>query len=176
MFYLWDIFRNAFVESSVFPHVRVAKTKSLKEVPSFFFRHLTWNTASLKIFVYRKILRTYELCRLRFTYADRQLIPWRLSAASEESEMRAAGLSLVNRNLIAEEVLLLLLLEKENESRKRETYEREEDEETGDRVGRSSGRGRGVRRPVGGRESKKKRNDFGKIKRRAGRRLLRLDR
>lgn len=79
--------------------------------------------------------------------------------------MRAAGWSLVNRNLIiAEEVLLLLslsllLLERENEYRKRETDEREEDEETGDRVGRSSGRGRGVRRPVGGRESKRKRND-----------------
>lgn len=83
--------------------------------------------------------------------------------------MRAAGLSLVNRNLVVvEEVLLLLVLERESGSRKRETHEREEDEETRNRVGRSSGRGRGVRRPVGGRESKKKRNDekdFGKIKR-----------
>lgn len=82
--------------------------------------------------------------------------------------MRAAVLSLVNRNLVVvEEVLLLLVLERESGSRKRETHEREEDEETRNRVGRS-GRGRGVRRPVGGRESKKKRNDekdFGKIKR-----------
>lgn len=56
-------------------------------------------------------------------------------------------------------LLLLLLLERENESRKRETNEKEEDEETRDLVDRSSGRGRGVRRPVGGRESEKKRND-----------------
>lgn len=56
-------------------------------------------------------------------------------------------------------LLLLLLLERENESRKRETNEKEEDEETRDLVDRSSGRGRGVRRPVGGRESERKRND-----------------
>lgn len=68
---LWDIFRNALVESSVFPYVRVAKAKSLKELSSF----SVWNVASVKIFVYYKILRTCELYRLRFTYANRQLIP-----------------------------------------------------------------------------------------------------
>jgi len=76
---------------------------------------------------------------------------------SEESEMREASLSLVNRNLvITKEVPLLLLLEKEDETRKRETHEKEEDEETGDRVDRSNGRGRRVQRFVGGRESKRK--------------------
>lgn len=65
-----------------------------------------------------------------------------------------AGLSFVNGNLvIAKEVLLLL--ERENKTRKRKTYEREEDEETG---GRLSGRGREVQQFVGGRESKRKRN------------------
>lgn len=88
---LWDIFRNAFVESSVFPHVRVAKAKSLEELSSF----SAWNVASVKIFACYKILRTCELYRLRFTYANRQLIPWRLSAASEKPEMRAAGWSLM---------------------------------------------------------------------------------
>lgn len=122
----------------------------------FFFRHFIWNIVSLQIFAHHKILQTGELCRLKFTYVNRQLIPWRLSTASEESEMRAAGL-LVNRNIIVAKKVLLL--ERENKSRKRESHEKEEDEETGGRVGRSSGRGRAVRRPVGGRESKKKRND-----------------
>lgn len=74
--------------------------------------------------------------------------------------MRAA--SLVNRNLIiAKEILLLSLLERENETRKKKTHERKEDEETGDRVGRSSGRGRKISWPesVGGRENKRKKND-----------------
>ncbi|XP_011640628.1 transcriptional regulator ATRX-like [Pogonomyrmex barbatus] len=78
-------------------------------------------------------------------------------------------------------------VEKRNELRKRETHKREEEEEeeeeTKDRVGRSSGRGRGVRQSVGGRERKRKRNDeedrasLGRaIKRRAGRKQLLLDR
>lgn len=118
--------------------------------------HLIWNNTSFKIFAYRKILWTYELCRLKFTYADRQFIPWRLLAISEESEMRVV--SLVNRNfIVAKEILLLLLLERENETRKKKTHEREE--EAGDRVGRSSGRGREVRQSVGGRENKRKKND-----------------
>lgn len=53
----------------------------------------------------------------------------------------------------------MLLLERENETWKRETHEREEDEETGGGVGQSSGRGREVRRFVSGRENKRKRNN-----------------
>jgi len=75
--------------------------------------------------------------------------------------MRVSGWSLANRNFVIaeEEVSLLLPLKRENESWKRETHERKEDEETGGRVGRSSGRGRRVQRSVNGRESKRKRNE-----------------
>lgn len=132
--------------------------KNCKEWVAIILFHLIWNIASFKIFTYRKILWTYELCRFKFTYADRQFTSWRLLVISEKSEMRAA--SLVNRNLIVtKEILLLLLLEKENETWKKKTHEREEDEETADRVRRSSGRGREVRLSVGGRENKRKKND-----------------
>lgn len=58
---------------------------------------------------------------------------------------------------------------------RRETHEEEENEETRSCVGRSSGRGKRVRWPVGGRERRWRRGraaDFGKINRRAGRKLL----
>lgn len=72
--------------------------------------------------------------------------------------MRAANWSLMNRNLvIAEEVLLLLLLERENESRKRKTYERERRRRNG--RSRKSIKRKRKRSLVGGRENKGKRND-----------------
>lgn len=57
---------------------------------------------------------------------------------------------------------------------RRETHEEEENEETRSCVGRSSGRGKGLRWPAGGREKRWRRGratDFGKINRRAGRKL-----
>ncbi|KAL6433144.1 hypothetical protein ACFW04_006413 [Cataglyphis niger] len=59
-----------------------------------------------------------------------------------------SSFSLAYRNLIAAEALR----ERESKVWKRETREEEENEETRDCVGRSSGRGRGVRWPAGGRE------------------------
>jgi len=66
----------------------------------------------------------------------------------------------------------ILLLERENESQKRQTYDKEEDEDTGDRIGCSSGRARRIRRLVDKKESKKKRNDeedWTSLRRSAGR-------
>jgi len=65
--------------------------------------------------------------------------------------MRVVDCSLVSQNLIITEEVL----EKGNELQKRKTYEKEEkedDAQTRGRVGRSSGRGREVRRAAGGRE------------------------
>lgn len=83
--------------------------------------------------------------------------------------MRATSLSLADRNLIAEAEA-----SRERESEEGNARGRGEDEEPRDCVGRSSGRGRRVRRPAGGRERKRRGRaaDFGKINRCAGRKLL----
>lgn len=169
-------FPKRFRWSSVFPYVRVAKAKSLKELSSF----SVWNAASVKIFAYYKILRTCELYRLRFTYANRQLIPWRLSAASEKPEMRAAGWSLMKSrhregSATAAAAAATTAAGKGNE---REGRGR-----------RNEGSGRSIKRKrkrstttcgrKGEREEEERRGRldvFGNIKRRAGRWLLRLDR
>lgn len=177
---LWNIFRNAFVESSVFPHVRVAKAKSLEELSSF----SVWNVASVKIFAYYKILRTCELYRLRFTYANRQLIPWRLSAVSEKPEMRAAGWSLMkSRHREGSATAAATTAAGKGKRITEEGNERE------GRGRRNEGSGRSIKRKrkrstttcgrKGEREEKERRGRldvFGNIKRRAGRWLLRLDR
>jgi len=65
--------------------------------------------------------------------------------------MRTVDCSLVSQNLIITEGVL----GKENEFQKKKTYEKEEkedDTQTRGRIGRSSGRGREVRRAAGGRE------------------------
>lgn len=179
---LWDIFRNAFVESSVFPYVRVAKAKSLKELSSF----SVWNVASVKIFAYYKILRTCELYRLRFTYANRQLIPWRLSAASEKPEMRAAGWSLMKSRHREGSATAAAAATTAAGKGKRISEEGNEREGRGRR---NEGSGRSIKRKrkrstttcgrKGEREEEERRGRldvFGNIKRRAGRWLLRLDR
>lgn len=86
--------------------------------------------------------------------------------------MRATSLSLANRNLIA---AAEALRERESKVLKRETCEEEESEETRGCVGRANGRGRRVRWPAGGKGRRRRRGraaDFGKINRRAGKKLL----
>lgn len=124
------------------------------------------------VYLVKSFRLAIELCRLKFTYADRRLVAPRLSAASKEFEMRVTSLSLADRNLIVAEAEA----SRERESEEGNARERGEDEEPGGCVGRSSGRGRGVRRPAGGRERKRRGRaaDFGKINRRAGRKLLLL--
>lgn len=96
--------------------------KSLKEKLHYSFFHLILERQRQSLF----IIKSYrELCHLKFTYADRRLV-WCLSAASEESEMRATCLSLANRNLIVAA----------KASRERESKVREE----------GNARGRGERR------------------------------
>lgn len=179
---LWDIFRNAFVESSVFPYVGVAKAKSLKELSSF----SVWNVASVKIFAYYKILRTRELYRLRFTYANRQLIPWRLSAASEKPEMRAAGWSLMksrHREGSATAAAAATTAAGKGKRISEEGNEREGRGRRNEGSGRSIKRKRKRSTTTCGRKGEREEEDrrgrldvFGNIKRRAGRWLLRLDR